>query len=380
MLSIVADANIPLVSQAFQSIGDVVVLNAELITPEVCREADVLLVRSVTPVNQSLVARSNISFVGSATAGIDHVDQDALGQQGIHFSHAPGSNADSVVEYVITALIQLSTLKSRPLGGLTLGIVGCGHVGGRLAQRAPALGLKILKNDPPLAQQSADEYVDLHTVLTMSDIVTFHVPKSPDTYHMITEAELRSMKSSAWILNTSRGDVLDNQDLKAHLSRGELEACVLDVWENEPTPDPELLKRVTFATPHIAGHSVDGKLQGTMMLYHAVIEHFGLQPSWDHQQSLQKDLPSPLSIPPQSNWLSVVARHLYDLESDDARMRNILCVLEDQMASRFRDLRRNYPPRRSFHLHTLKEVPREHLRAVRDGLQVHYLYPKERRN
>ena len=380
MLSIVADANIPLVSQAFESIGHVDVLNAELITPEVCRDADVLLVRSVTRVNQALVSHSKISFVGSATAGIDHIDQSALTQQGIQFRHAPGSNADSVVEYVLTTLIQLSTLKAKPLEGLTLGIIGCGHIGGRLAQRAPALGLKILKNDPPLAQQDASGYVNLHTLLTMSDIVTFHVPKSPDTYHMVTEAELQSMKSGAWILNTSRGDVIDNQALKTHLSTGQLDACVLDVWENEPTPDVELLKKSTFATPHIAGHSVDGKLQGTIMLYQAVIEYFGLQPSWNYQQVLQQNKPTPLLIPPQSNWLSVLAQHLYDLESDHSRMQNLLTLPEEQVASWFRHLRRSYPPRRSFHLHTLMEVPAQHLQAVRDGLRVHYLYPKERRN
>jgi len=380
MLSIVADANIPLVSQAFQSIGDVCVLHAESITSEVCRSADILLVRSVTHVNQSLLSGSRISFVGSATAGIDHIDQNALRQQGIHFRHAPGSNADSVVEYVLTALILLSTLKTKPLDQLTLGIIGCGHVGGRLARRAPALGLKILKNDPPLAQQDSSGFVDLHTLLTKSDILTFHVPKAPDTYHMISDAELRLMKPGAWILNTSRGDVIDNQALKIQLSLENLDACVLDVWENEPTPDVELLKKVTFATPHIAGHSVDGKLLGTIMLYQAVTEYFGLEPSWNYQHILQKNVPPPLLIPPQSNWLVALSQHLYDLEADDSRMRNMISLPKDQVAPWFRHLRRSYPPRRSFHLHTLKEVPSQYLSAVQDGLQVGYLYPNDRKN
>ncbi|MCY3488611.1 MAG: 4-phosphoerythronate dehydrogenase, partial [Bacteroidetes bacterium] len=192
MLSIVADENIPHVEEAFSSVGNVHLLDAESITPEICLRADVLLVRSVTRVHEDLLKQSPVAFVGSATAGFDHVDRSYLRERGIPFVHAPGSNAESVVEYVLTALLRLRALRMRTLTGLTLGIIGYGNIGGRLGSRAPSFGLQVLKNDPPLAKAGHPGFVDLETVLTRSDILTLHVPKSPETYHLIGDAELRS--------------------------------------------------------------------------------------------------------------------------------------------------------------------------------------------
>ena len=355
--------------------GDVLLLDAKSITPKTCLEVDVLLVRSVTRIDEALLEKSTVSFVGSATAGFDHVDQPYLRKRGIEFAYAPGSNADSVVEYVLTALIRLSASRVRSLEGLTLGIVGCGNIGGRLATRAPAFGLNILKNDPPLAKQGHPGFVDLETILTESDILTLHVPGTPDTYHLIGDAELRSMKPKAWILNTSRGNVMDNQALKRALVTGHVDSAVLDVWEHEPRPDLDLLQRVTLGTPHIAGHSMDGKLQGTIMLYSAVTKHFGIQPSWNFEQILQRDLPDPISLnsEEESNWLYTLAQHLYDIEADDSRMRESLSVHQNRIADAFRQLRRNYPPRRTFHRHRIVEIPSPYRRAVCDGLCVSYL-------
>ncbi len=375
MLSIVADENIPRVKEAFSSIGSVHLLDAESITPEVCAQADVLLVRSVTRVHEGLLKQSQVAFVGSATAGFDHVDRSYLREQGIPFVHAPGSNADSVVEYVLTALLRLHALRMRTLTGLTLGIIGYGNIGGRLGTRAPSFGLQVLKNDPPLAKAGHPGFVDLETVLTKSDILTLHVPKSPETHHLIGDAEFQSMKPGAWVLNTSRGNVVDNQALKRALTTGEIDAAILDVWENEPVPDLELLQRVTLATPHIAGHSVDGKLQGTIMLYKAVIQHFQVPGAWDYEQLLKENLPDTLSLDlePESSWLGALAQQLYDIDADDAHMRKILDVPRDHIAETFRQLRRNYPPRRAFDRHTITEIPAPFVQAVCDGLRVGYL-------
>lgn len=375
MLSIVADENIPRVKEAFSSIGNVHLLDAESITPEVCAQADVLLVRSVTRIHEGLLKQSQVAFVGSATAGFDHVDRSYLRERGIPFVHAPGSNADSVVEYVLTALLRLHALRMRTLTGLTLGIIGYGNIGGRLGTRAPSFGLQVLKHDPPLAKAGHPGFVDLKTVLTRSDILTLHVPKSPETHHLIGDAELRYMKPGAWVLNTSRGNVVDNQALKRALRTGGIDATVLDVWENEPVPDLELLQRVTLATPHIAGHSVDGKLQGTIMLYKAVTQHFQVPGDWDYEQLLQQNLPAPLSLnpEPESSWLGALAQQLYDIDADDARMRKTLHVPQDHIAETFRQLRRNYPPRRAFDRHTITEIPAPYVQAVRDGLRVGYL-------
>ena len=375
MLSIVADANIPRVKEAFCSLGDVALLDAESITPNACSQADILLVRSVTSVNESLLGPGSVKFVGSATAGLDHVDQAYLRSRGIKFASAPGSNADSVVEYVLTALLRLSALRASPLKGKTLGIIGCGHIGGRLVRRAPALGLEVLKNDPPLATAGQSGFVDLKIMIQQADILTLHVPKSPATHHLITDEVLRSLKPSAWLINTSRGNVVNSQDLKRALRLGRLDAAVLDVWENEPEPDLDLLEAVTIGTPHIAGHSVDGKLRGTIMLYHAVADHFDIRSDWDHESLLQKDLPTPISLSsePRSNWLDSLAQSLYDLNADDARMRKLLEMEPHQVGDAFRELRRNYPARRAFDRHRIGEVPVLYQRAVRAGLRVDYL-------
>lgn len=373
MLSIVADANIPHVREAFASIGNVHLLDAESITPDMCVDADVLLVRSVTRVEKALLDQSQIAFVGSATAGLDHIDQPYLRERGIRFVHAPGSNACSVVEYVLTALLRLHALRMRPLKGCTLGIIGCGNIGGHLSKRALAFGLHVLKNDPPLAKAGHPGFIDLETILSRSDILTLHVPKSPETQHLIGDEQFQYMKPGAWILNTSRGNVIDNHALKRALKAGILDAAVLDVWENEPIPDLELLEMVVLATPHIAGHSVDGKLRGTIVLYEAVIEHYQIQGDWDYKQLLQENLPDPVSIDPapESSWLDALVKRLYDISADDRRMRALLQVPQNQIANTFRELRRTYPPRRAFNLHRIiTEIPQTHLRAVRDGLQV----------
>ena len=372
MFLTVADENIPHVGQAFASIGDVRVLNAESITDEVCANADILLVRSVTRVDQSLLSQSRVRFVGSATAGFDHIDRTYLRKRGIQFTHAAGSNADSVVEYVLSALIRLSALKMRPLAGLTLGIVGCGNIGGRLAVRASAFGLHVLKNDPPLANAGHAGFVDLETILAESDIITLHVPGSSETYHLIGKSALQSMKPGVWLLNTSRGTVIDNTALSEVLDTGRIGTTVLDVWENEPTPDLELLQKVTLGTPHIAGHSVDGKFQGTVLLYGAVTDYFGIQPTWDFERVLQRDLPSPISVDPEprSIWLDSLVRRLYDIRADNTRMRMLLNMPRDQVAGKFRRLRRNYPPRRAFDRHRVTGIPSTLLRTVRDGLCV----------
>lgn len=372
MLLTVADENIPHVGQAFGSVGDVCVLNAESITDRVCANADILLVRSVTRVDKSLLSQSRVRFVGSATAGLDHIDQVYLRKRGIHFTHAAGSNADSVVEYVLSALIRLSALKMRPLAGLTLGIVGCGNIGSRLAVRASAFGLHILKNDPPLANAGHLGFVDLETILAESDIITLHLPGSSDTYHLIEKSTLQSMNPGVWLLNTSRGTVIDSTALSEALDTGRIGATVLDVWENEPIPDLELLQKVTLGTPHIAGHSMDGKLQGTIVLYRAVTDYFRIQTSWDFERILQQDLPPSISVDPEpsSTWLNRLSRRLYDIRADDTRMRMLLNASHDQVAGKFRWLRRNYPSRRTFDRHRVTGIPSSLLQTARDGLRV----------
>lgn len=354
-MKIVADANIPLLAEAFGPLGEVVALPADRITPDVLRDADALLVRSVTRVNEALLAASAVQFVATATIGFDHVDLGYLASRGIALASAQGSNARSVAEYVLAALAVLAKRGGYPMTQQVLGIVGCGNVGGRLARMAEAIGMKVLRNDPPLARQTGDpRYVPLDA-LADADVVTFHVPLErggPDpTYHMINEALLARLKRGATLINTSRGAVAETAALKAAIADGRLGRVILDVWEKEPNIDVELLGRVDLATPHIAGYSYDGKVNGTRMVLEALCRHFGLRREWD---------PSPLMPPPANPRVSLPAsisideamyassHAAYDVEVDDRRLRAIASEPAEKRAKLFDGLRRNYPVRREF--------------------------------
>ncbi len=382
-LRILADENIPMAREAFGGLGVVRLAPGRALTPEAVREADVLLVRSVTRVDAALVEGSALRFVGSATIGTDHVDGAALRARGIAFAHAPGSNAESVVEYVLAALLRLAAARGASLRGKTAGIVGCGAIGGRLAAQLPAFGLRVLKNDPPLAERAGpQDFVTLEALLAAADVVTLHVPLTREgrhaTHHFLDGAALRRMQPGAWLLNTARGAVVSNAALLAALAEGRPGAAVLDVWEGEPSPDPALLRRVDLATPHVAGYSYDGKVQGTVMLYRALAAHLGLPPAWDAEAAFAPGPDDRLALDPpdpslsETAWLDALVRQMYDLAADDARLRRLLTLPSGERAAFFNDLRKHYPRRRAFARHTLprRAVPPACRAAVEYGLRV----------
>jgi erythronate-4-phosphate dehydrogenase len=354
-VKIVADANIPLLAEAVGPLGEVVALPAERITADVVRDADALLVRSVTKVDKALLDGSRVRFVATATIGFDHIDQTYLASQGIGFAYAPGSNARSVAEYVLAAIFTLAEKDNFRVTDKVLGIVGCGNVGGRLARLAEGLGMRVLRNDPPLARETGDpRYLPIEA-LAEADIVTFHVPlqrAGPDaTHHMINDHRLAAMKRGAAILNSSRGSVADSAALKRGLDAGRIGALVLDVWEGEPNIDMDLLGRTRLATPHIAGYSYDGKINGTRMVMEAMCRHFGLAREWD---------PAPLMPPPAVPRVRVPSglaaqqvlrraiRAAYDIEADDSHLREIAGRPPEERGKFFSTLRKKYPVRREF--------------------------------
>jgi erythronate-4-phosphate dehydrogenase len=354
-LRIVADANIPLLADAFGPLGEVAALPAERMTPDAVRGADALLVRSVTKVNPALLDGSRVRFVATATIGFDHVDQAYLASRGIGFAYAPGSNARSVAEYVLAAIHALAEADGFGVTDKVLGIVGCGNVGGRLAAMASGLGIRVLRNDPPLARKTGDpKYVSLDA-MAEADIVTFHVPLEraglDATYHMIDERLLARLKPGAIVINSSRGSVADSAALKNAAGGGHIAALVLDVWEGEPNIDADLLRRVRLATPHIAGYSYDGKVNGTRMVREALCRHFGLQRSWDPAALMPPPatprvaLPRGLTAQQALRWAIKAA---YDIEADDARLRTIANRPADERGKFFSDLRKTYPVRREF--------------------------------
>lgn len=357
LMRIIADENIPYVKEAFGPLGTVRTLSGRKMSRDELMQADVLLVRSITPVNEQMLAGTPVRFVGTATIGFDHVDTAYLERQGIAFATAAGSNANSVAEYITAALLVLAERDGFALKGKTLGVVGYGNVGTKIVRYArDVLGMNVLVNDPPLKRQGRTDvpFVELQQVLAESDAVTFHVPLTktgPDrTQRLIDAAHLARMKDGAILLNSSRGSVVIGADLKAALASGKLRAAVLDVWENEPTIDVELLGKVALGSPHIAGYSFDGKVAGTRMLLDAVCEHYRIA---DKPADWLARIPGPND--PQSHFtptgndqadvLSII-RRIYDIEADDARLRKMANLPADQQGAYFDKLRKEYPVRR----------------------------------
>jgi erythronate-4-phosphate dehydrogenase len=354
-MNIVADENIPAVAEAFGTLGRVTLVNGRAMSAVQVRDADLLLVRSVTRVDASLLAGSRVRFVGSATIGFDHVDLEYLERRGIGFATAPGSNAVSAAEYVVSALLVLAERTGQPLAGRSVGIVGCGNVGSRVRSRLAALGMQCRVNDPP--QQAAGapgEFVDFATAL-QADVVTVHVPYTRTgiyaTHHLFDAAAFARLQPGAVFLNTSRGAVADNPALLAALTARDDLTVVLDVWEGEPSISLPLLERVALGTPHIAGYSLDGKLRGTEMIYRAACALLEVTPDWDVQGVLPAaspvTLPADAQLSPEAMARAAVPG-CYDIRADDRRLRELLTLDASMRAAYFDRLRKQYPVRREF--------------------------------
>lgn len=275
-MKIIADENIPLVSHFFGALGAITLLPAASIVPKVVKDADILLVRSVTKVNKALLEGSKVRFVGTATTGIDHIDTHYLAAQEITFASAHGANAESVVEYVLAALFHLGEKYQQSVFEKTVGIVGCGCVGGELVKRLNRLGIKVLQNDPIRHQNELENrcFVDLETLVRLSDVISLHVPLNQSTKYMIAKPQFEQMQEGAWFIHTCRGGVVKELDLKQYYAK--LGGLVIDVWENEPNIDADLAALCDIATPHIAGYSYDGKIKGTERLAEAVCKYLGI--------------------------------------------------------------------------------------------------------
>ena len=358
---IVADENIPFVKEAFGTFGEVVTFSGREITKEKIKDGDVLLVRSVTKVNNELLQGTKIKFVATATIGVDHIDTAYLEKKGIGFSSAQGSNANSVAEYVMTALLCLANRMNFNLSQKSIGVIGAGNVGSRVVKMAKGLGMDVLENDPPLARKTHEARFKKIEDVIKADIITFHVPLSYDgrdaTFHMADEKFLTRLKEGAIFINTSRGGVVETRAIYEAIKKKHLLAAVIDVWENEPKIDMELLREVNIATPHIAGYSFDGKVNGTSMIYKACAEFFGLTPGWKQELSMPEALIRELEIEAGARdeeilWETI--RKVYDIEKDDFSLRKITGLKEEERGPYFDSLRKEYPIRREFSNTTLK--------------------------
>ena len=354
-MKIVADGNIPFVRECFSSIGEVEVVGGREITPEAVADADVLLVRSVTAVNEELLSNSRVRFVATATIGLDHVDTDYLGRRNIGFASAPGSNAKSAAEYVIAALLEVGQKYGLELEGKSIGIVGAGNVGGRVAKKCAALGMEVRLNDPPLQRQTGDDrYLPIGNLFDC-DFVTLHTPLTFEgedkTHHLANDGFFKSLREGCVFVNASRGGVVDSGALERAIINGNLGAVVLDVWENEPNINIELLRMVDIGTPHIAGYSLDGKVAGMIMIYRAACEYFGV----GAKHAIEDFLPEPEvgeirvdAAGSEQEVLTGAVRAVYDIRRDDVRLRRIRDCKADKAGEFFDNLRKEYPVRREF--------------------------------
>jgi erythronate-4-phosphate dehydrogenase len=349
-MRIVADENIPFAIEAFGRLGEVTTLPGRAMTHEAVRDAEILFVRSVTDVDAHLLDGSKVRFVATATIGTDHVDAAYLRARGTGFASAPGSNARSVAEYISAALLVLESRGHVSLDGSTLGVVGVGSVGSRVALVAQALGMKVLLNDPPRARaEPGGAFVPLDEICAKADVVTFHLSLErggPDaTHHLAGEALLGRLKPGAVVLNSSRGAVADGAALKRARRDGHLKALVLDVWEGEPSIDAELLGLCDLATPHIAGYSYDGKVAGTRMIYEAACAFLGRPAAWPAGLPPHEDL----RVRVDDGRALTAVRASYDIEADDGRMRRAVEGADAAGVARaFDRLRKEYPRRREF--------------------------------
>lgn len=342
--------------EAFGTLGDVVVLPDHLISAADVRDAEALIIRSQTSVDAALVRKSRLRFVGTATSGGDHMDLAALEQAGIAWAHAPGCNAASVAEYLVCAVLWLAERRRRPVTDATLGVVGVGQIGTRVCRKAEFLGMKVLQNDPPRRAATGDTaFRPLEEVLAQADFITLHVPLTRDgPYPTVRMANCRffsHVKPGCGFINTARGEVVDSDALLLALERGAVAHAVLDVWEHEPYFRQDVLQRVDLGTPHIAGYSLDGKLEGTLAVYRRACEFFEIEPAWTPPPLAPPGLPRLEVDPrgkPDEQVLWEIVRAAYDIEADDRALRAGMNADDNGRGAHFVSLRLGYPVRREF--------------------------------
>ncbi|MDX8408883.1 MAG: 4-phosphoerythronate dehydrogenase [Mariprofundales bacterium] len=373
-LHIVADGHIWHAESAFTTFAgfqvDLTIVEQGQIGAAMVRDADVLLVRSSTKVNEALLSGSRVNFVATATVGDDHIDRAFLAQRGIAFASAAGSSTGSVVEYLTAALVALQSQYDIPLSQQILGVVGVGRIGSAVAVRAQALGMTLLCNDPPLAAEgdNAYDWCSLNDLLEQADILTLHTPLvrtgNHPSFHLLDREALARFQGRV-IINAARGAVLDNQAVLAWLSASAAHRLVLDCWEHEPCIDRALLvhPQVVIATPHIAGHSLDGKAANTQAVYDALCDYLAVDGGWRAANELPPAVTVDWPLDVRLNaWDQVAAmiHHLYPLENDVSACRNLIKYDDDSsFAAAFKGYRRHYPVRRSWQQTVFRLPPLE---------------------
>ena len=356
-MKLVVDENIAFAEEAFSQFGDVLLFSGRKITNDILSNADALIVRSITNVDENLLQNTNIKFVGTATIGTDHFDTNYLNENNIVFADARGCNADSVAEYVFTALLKIAVDNKFTLRNRSIGIIGIGNIGSRVVKYAEALGLIIYKNDPP--KQCAGEgsnYVSLEEAL-QANIVTLHVPLNKTgidkTFHLFDEKKLNELKNNTIIINSSRGAVVDNKALLDIIDKKHFKV-ILDVWEGEPLINTYLLRKVLVGSAHVAGYSLEGKVNGTKMIYDALCRFTSQLNDWEPKlPTVENNVIDMSSTKNLEEKLHLIFKQIYNVGKDDSEMREMIGMDNDSRAAHFDNLRKEYPLRREFNNYTV---------------------------
>jgi len=352
-LKIVADENIPLLNRFFGHFGELHTKAGRNITSQDVSDADILLVRSVTKVNETLLQNSSVKFVGTCTIGTDHIDTEFLAQRNIRFLSAPGANANSVVEYILSCLSVLADTHDIHFDHSSVGIIGYGNIGTRLNKKLRKLGLKTKIYDPLVS--SDENPLNAFEEVLACDVITLHVPLTFDgdypTHYMFDAPQLAKLRAGQVLINTSRGGVIREAALKQRLLEPDAPAVILDVWENEPAIDTELAAQVYLGTPHIAGYSFDGKVAGTEMIYQGVCQFLGLPTRHSVGQFLEEPSLSKMAFTStaDNNWsLHTAIRACFDVRHDHIHLMRTLALEDIQRNAEFDRLRKEYRCRREF--------------------------------
>ena len=362
-MKILADENIPHVKELFSGFATIVTSGGRNITAEKLRDVDVLIVRSVTKVNKELLDNTPVKFVGTATIGTDHLDLDWLNHQGIAYANAPGCNSIAVAEYVLSGLLVIADKYQIDLRKSKVGIIGAGNVGTAVSERLDVMGIPYGLYDPPL--KKAGDSRDMLTAkeLTECEFVTIHVPLTTSndsewpTTQMVDDEFFNQMKGMRYLLNTARGDIVVPEALKKWLAESSEHQCILDVWKNEPFIDCDLLNQCFLGSPHIAGHTREGKTRGTLMIYHALCKHFDIEDTLIDDDYIKRDFPKDIiHLQQGQSFMQAMASavwKVYDIRDDDKALR---AGLKKDMTKHFDRLRKGYKVRREFTAHRLNPV------------------------
>lgn len=280
-MNIIADKNIPYLKGIAEQYGNVTYLDGAAFTHTAIKKADTLIVRTVTHFGEAILKNTNVKLICSATIGYDHIDTDYCDTHGITWRNAPGSNSSSVQQYIVSSLITIARKKGFDLKDKTIGIVGIGNVGKKVARACQILGMKVLLNDPPRQQlEGSSNFVDLDTILKEADIITFHTPLIKEgeykTFHLADQGFFTVLQKNPVIINSARGGIIDTSAIKKALKENRISGAIIDCWENEPQIDLEYMNLVDIATPHIAGYSADGKANATCMSLESIADFYGL--------------------------------------------------------------------------------------------------------